>query len=299
MVKHLPLLFSPQNHPLMQALCAKLPAEQGKLLIRRFPDGESYLKIDTDVRQRQCLVLADLSNPDSKFLPLMFLAATLKELGASAVGLVAPYLSYMRQDIRFHEGEAVTSKIFASLISEKFDWLVTVDPHLHRYHSLDEIYSIPRRVVQGAPVLAEWLAGIENVLLVGPDAESEQWVSKIAALGEHPFVVGEKTRHGDRNVSITLPDISAFTGKKAVIIDDVVSSGHTVLECLGALQRAGFTTVDCACVHGIFTDGIDQVLRDKGIRKLVSCNTVVHPSNALDVSALLVTPINVFLEEAD
>lgn len=295
MVIQQPLLFALKSHPLMRLLCEKLPAAQGRLQSRRFPDGESYLKVVTEVKQRHCFVLADLSHPDGKFLPLMFLAETLRELGAASVGLVAPYLSYMRQDRRFEEGEAVTSRIFAGLVSRDFDWLVTVDPHLHRYHSLDEIYTIPSRVVQGASLLASWLAGEENRFLVGPDTESEQWVSKIAALGGHPFVVGEKARRGDRDVKVTLPDLAAFGGKTAVIIDDVISSGHTVLECLQALHRAGVTTVDCACVHGIFADGSDRVLVERGVRRLVSCNTIPHASNALDISDLLAAAVRELL----
>ncbi|WP_164119514.1 ribose-phosphate pyrophosphokinase-like domain-containing protein, partial [Stenotrophomonas maltophilia] len=84
-----------------------------------------------------------LAQPNEKILPLIFAAATARELGAARVGLVAPYLAYMRQDRRFNPGEAVTSRQMAHLVSGAFDWMVTVDPHLHRYSDLSEIYSIP------------------------------------------------------------------------------------------------------------------------------------------------------------
>src|SRR5690606_27816096 len=139
-----PVVFSLESElPLFTPLCQALAAEAGVLHCRRFPDGESYLRIDSPVTGRDCVVLASLANPDARYLPLVFLAATLKELGAHTVGLVAPYLCYMRQDTRFREGEAVTSRLFARRLSEEVDWLVTVDPHLHRYRRLDEIYSIP------------------------------------------------------------------------------------------------------------------------------------------------------------
>lgn len=291
MPRQQPLLFALKSHPLMRLLCEKLPAAQGRLESRAFPDGETYLKIVTTVQGRHCFVLADLSHPDCKFLPQLFLCETLRELGAASVGLVAPYLSYMRQDRRFADGEAITSRIFAGLLSERYDWLVTVDPHLHRYHSLDEIYTIPSRVVQGAPVLAGWLQGEIDVFLVGPDAESEQWVAGIAALSGHPFVIGTKQRLGDRQVVISLPDLSGFEGKRAVIIDDVISSGHTVLECMRALRAGGVQGIDCACIHGIFSGDIDKVLLDEGLRRLVTCNTVAHTSNALDISPLLAAAI--------
>ncbi|MBV1930115.1 MAG: ribose-phosphate diphosphokinase [Porticoccaceae bacterium] len=273
------------------SLCEKMAFEQGKTHSRLFPDGETYLRIDTPVQNRHCVVLADLSHPDDKYLPLVFLLATLREFGAASVGLVAPYLSYMRQDRRFIEGEALTSRIFARLLSAQIDWLVTVDPHLHRYHSLNEIYSVPTRVVQGAPLLADWLKGQTNLLLVGPDAESEQWLAEIAALSGHPFVIGSKTRHGDRDVVVTLPDLTRFYHHVAVIIDDVISSGQTILKCISALRLKGIQGIKCAGVHGIFADGIDAQLMSAGLDELVTTNTIVHRSNALDITDLLISPI--------
>ena len=106
---------------------------------------------------RRIALVCTLDRPDAKMLPLLFAAAAARELGASQVGLVAPYLAYMRQDRRFKPGEAVTSREFARLLSGAFDWLVTVDPHLHRYASLAEIYRIPTRVVHAAPLISQWI----------------------------------------------------------------------------------------------------------------------------------------------
>lgn len=290
-----PLLYTLDPHPLAAPLAAALAATPGRLERRQFPDGESYLRVHDAVAGRDCIILADLANPDPRFLPLSFLASSLREFGARRVGLVAPYLPYMRQDIRFHDGEALSSAIFARQLSALVDWLVTVDPHLHRYHSLDEIYGIPSRVVQGAPVLARWLAGQQGLLLVGPDSESAQWVSAIAAQSGHPWLVGSKERKGDRQVEVVLPDLAAWRGRRAIIIDDVISSGHTVLQCLGALQRQGLASVGCACVHGLFADGVDRTLLAAGIAPLVSTNTIVHATNHLDVSPLLVPPLRELL----
>lgn len=286
-----PLIFDLLNHPLSDSICQQLPAIKGEFDARQFPDGESYLQIMSSVAGKDCIVLVELSDPDPKFLPLCFLVSTLKELGASSVGLIAPYLSYMRQDRRFLDGEAITSRIFSGLISGLVDWLVTVDPHLHRYRSLDEIYSIPNHVVQGAQALATWLQNEEKVFLVGPDSESEQWVSSIAAICKHPYIIGEKTRSGDRDVNVNLPDVSQFDDYTAIIIDDVISSGQTILECMNSLRVAGIKKINCASVHGIFADDADLLLLDSGIESLVTTNTIPHASNHIDVGYLLVQPI--------
>jgi len=284
-------IFSLEQHPLIEKLSSGLKANQGKFNTRQFPDGESYLRIISEIKEQHCIVIADLSHPNSKLLPLLFLLDTLKELGALSVGLVAPYLSYMRQDRRFIDGEAITSKLFARTLSQHIDYLVTIDPHLHRYHSLNEIYSVPSKVIQGAPALAQWLKGQDNLLLVGPDEESEQWVADIASYSDHPYVIGKKNRYGDRNVEIHLPDLSKYQHLTAVIIDDVIASGQTVLCCILELQKQHINTIKCAAVHGIFADNSDISLLDAGLTALVTTNTIVHSSNAIDTSTLLISPI--------
>ncbi|WP_323844280.1 ribose-phosphate diphosphokinase [Microbulbifer magnicolonia] len=286
-----PLVFSLNDHPLKNLLTRAIGGQQGGFDTRQFPDGESYLRVSSMIEKSPCVVIADLSHPNDKYLPLLFLIETLRELGASQVGLVAPYLSYMRQDRRFIDGEAVTSRIFAHSLSRHIDWLVTVDPHLHRYHALDEIYSVPSRVVQGAPALAQWLQGQNNLLLVGPDSESEQWVSNIAEFSQHPYVIGEKQRLGDRNVEVTLPDIHVHGGRTAVIIDDVISSGQTILQCIKALQSKGIDSIQCVAVHGIFADNSDRALMAAGLSQLVTSNTIPHSSNAIDITPQLITPV--------
>ncbi len=285
------VLLALESHPLVELLSDNLHCRIVPVSQRQFPDGESYLRISETVQQKHCIVLSDLAHPNKKYLPLTFLIETLKELGAASVGLVAPYLAYMRQDRRFVEGEAVTSKIFAADLSRHIDWLVTVDPHLHRYHSLNEIYTVPNQVVQGAPALAQWLKDQANILLVGPDSESEQWVADIAAISEHDFVIGSKQRHGDRDVEITLPDLSAHINKTAIIIDDVISSGQTILQCINELQKQSFHSIQCTAVHGIFADGSDKLLLSAGLSELITSNTVKHYSNKIDISPLLVDPI--------
>lgn len=286
-----PIIFQLEPHPLFEILCKKLNGRKGAYEARNFPDGESYLKINTDVSGAHCCVLVNLSNPNIKYLPLIFMLATLRELGAKSVGLIAPYLSYMRQDRRFIEGEAVTSRIFAKEISSHIDWLVTVDPHLHRYHSLDEIYSVPSVVVQGAPAVAEWLKNQKDVFLVGPDSESEQWVSEISKISGHSFVIGQKKRFGDRHVEVSLDNLDVYKNKTAVIIDDVISSGQTILKCIQALKDQNISSIKCAAVHGIFADQADKILLSSGLDTLITCNTISHSSNAIDVSDFLVAPI--------
>lgn len=261
-------------------------AEQGLMTLRRFPDGETYVRVETRVRDRDVALVCTLDRPDDKVLPLLFLAATARDLGAASVGLIAPYLAYMRQDRRFADGEGVTSGYFASLVSRSFDWLVTVDPHLHRRASLAEIYSIPSEVVHAAPRVAAWIrSNVRQPLLVGPDGESAQWVAAVAEAAGAPSIVLEKVRRGDRDVSVTVPDVERWRDHTPVLVDDIVSTAKTMIATVRHLQHTGLEAPVCIGVHAVFAPGAYDELRTAGAASVVTCNTIPHASNDIDLSA--------------
>ena len=290
-----PVVFNLHGHPdIARALLSISGAEPGEFQWRQFPDGETYLRLMSPVQGRDVLILCGLEQPDPRFLPLSFLVSAARDMGAARVGLVAPYLAYMRQDKRFHEGEALTSRYFAQLLSRQFDLIATVDPHLHRYHALSDVYSIPGRVVHAAPLLAQFVAEQQNGFLVGPDEESEQWVSDLAQRADRPWVVGRKVRSGDRQVQVTLPDLAHLAGRQPILMDDVISSGMTMARALEALAEQGFRASICAGVHGLFADGADRMLEALGAT-LVTTNTIEHRSSQLDVGPMLASAVAALL----
>ncbi|HUK56337.1 MAG TPA: ribose-phosphate pyrophosphokinase [Nitrospiria bacterium] len=278
----------PGNRDSADRLAVRLDAELGTITARRFPDGESYLRVESPVEGRDVILFCTLDRPDEKVLPLLFSAAAAKDLGAARVGLVAPYLAYMRQDRRFQPGEAVSSVYFARLLSGFVDWVVTVDPHLHRRRALGEIYSIPTGAVQAAPLISEWIhANIKSPVLVGPDAESEQWVSEVAKGAGAPSIVLEKIRGGDREVEVSGPDMSRWRKHTPVLVDDIISTARTMIEAAGHLRRAGLPPPVCIGIHAVFADQAYDDLRKAGVAGVVTCNTVPHLSNAIDLTDLL------------
>ena len=276
----------PGNDQVAASLAAALGTEVGRLAVRRFPDGESYVRVESNVEDRHVIVLATLRDPDPQFLPLAYLARALRESGAASVGLVAPYLAYMRQDRRFHPGEALTSVEFARLLSERFDWLVTVDPHLHRFKTLSAVYPVPAKALHCGPLLAEWVKTIERPVLIGPDSESEQWVSAIASRAAAPFVVLDKTRLGDRSVQIKVPDLTRWRDHTPVLVDDIISSAHTLIAALRGWPADAPRPL-CLGIHAVFAPGAQQELEAERPRAIVTTNTIPHSSNRIDVVPLL------------
>ena len=129
------------------------------------------------------VLLRTLDHPNEKLVDLLLAARTARLLGARHLTLVAPYLAYMRQDMAFHPGEAVSQRIVGRFLADLFDAVITVDPHLHRIARLAQAVPVAQAVVlSGAPLLADLIAQRRpGALLVGPDSESAQWVSQAAA----------------------------------------------------------------------------------------------------------------------
>ena len=207
---------------------------------------------------------------------------------ARSVGLIAPYLAYMRQDRRFNPGEAVSAPLFARFLEESFDWLVTADPHLHRNPELSQLYRIPVRRVATAPLVADWIRNnLPNAVLIGPDVESEQWVADIASRAAVPYQVLAKTRHGDRDVEVSLPSLDAVLDRTPVVIDDIVSSGRTLIETVGHLKRLGLPPAVCIVIHPVFAGQAYAQLLAAGAARVVSTDSIPHPSNIIPIASLL------------
>jgi ribose-phosphate pyrophosphokinase len=278
-------------------LAPALGLEASELFVRHFPDGEALVRIDADVRGRDVAIAASLHHPDTRTLPLLFAADAARELGAQRVGLVAPYLAYMRQDARFQPGEAISSRTYAKHLSSAFDFLVTVDPHLHRWSSLDQIYTIPSRVVPAAPEIARWITQhVANPLVVGPDAESEQWVAHVATLAGAPFTVMDKTRRGDRDVGVAMREMPGAQGCTPVLVDDIISTGHTLIAAAQALQAVGLPSPRCVGVHALCTEDALHRMRAAGIAEVVSCDTVPHSTNAIRMAPALAAAVRDILQ---
>lgn len=253
----------------------------------RFPDGELKLTLPAYLPERVVL-LRSLDQPNEKLVELLLSVQTARQTGARHLTLVAPYLAYMRQDIAFHPGEAVSQQVVGRFLAELFDSVITVDPHLHRVATLGEAVPVAQPVVvSGAPLLADLIAGQRpGALLVGPDEESAQWIAQAAAKQGFDHAVCRKIRHGDRNVEVALPTVSV-KGRAVVLLDDMVSTGHTVARAAQALLAAGATSVDVAVTHALLADDALAMMHGAGIGEVWSTDCVAHTTNAVAMAPAL------------
>jgi ribose-phosphate pyrophosphokinase len=257
--------------------------------LHHFPDGESLVRVRVPVA-RHAVLVRSLHDPNVKLVEIVLAADALRRAGARRVTLVAPYLPYMRQDAVFAPGEPISQRVIGAWLGHTFDDVLTVEAHLHRIERLDAVIAGNARALTAAPVLAQWVRRTgRGCVVVGPDAESEPWVRAIARAAHVPWVVGHKQRLHDRVVRIDFPKMPVTA--RAVIVDDIASSGATLAVAARALRKAGIAVVDAAVVHAIFAPGAVARIRAAGVRHLVSCDTVPHSTNALTCVPLVVAAL--------
>lgn len=253
--------------------------------VRHFPDGESLVRVERSATT--AILYRSLDNPNPKLVELMLAASALRDGGATRIVLVAPYLAYMRQDIAFHPGEAVSQAVIGRFIASHFDALVTVDPHLHRTGTLQAVVpGIAAVTVSASGTLAAMLKPDTppDTLLVGPDSESRPWVESVAMPLGLDVLVGEKRRLGDRQVELVLPGIERVRGRPAILVDDVISSGGTMLSCADQLRAAGATRVDAIAAHCLASAEDLATLAAGGIGHIRSTDSVPGATAAASIA---------------
>jgi ribose-phosphate pyrophosphokinase len=253
--------------------------------VRRFPDGESLVRVPAT--PKTAVLYRSLDHPNEKIVELLLAASALRDSGASRVVLVVPYLAYMRQDVAFHPGEAVSQRVVGQLLAEHFDALLTLDAHLHRTGALSEIMpGIDAASVSAAPLLAAALDGTDP-LLVGPDEESLQWVEAIARRCGSEFLLGRKRRLGDREVELTIDGIGRAAGRTVVLVDDLVSSGGTIETAARLLREAGAARIEALATHCLAGADELEAIRSAGVSSLRATDTVAGPAGVLAIAGLL------------
>lgn len=275
-----------------QRLAKQLGINYEEVAVHRFPDGESIVALPTELNE-ELVFCRSLDHPNSKLIELFLASKTARQQGVKRITLVAPYLCYMRQDMAFHPGEAISQQIIGEWLGQLFDRIITVDPHLHRIERLNQaVPSADSITLSATGPMAEFLARRPNPpLLIGPDSESEQWVKQIAQQNQLEWLVASKERFGDHKVEITLPDYD-FKDRIVVIVDDVASTGRTIARTAKALKRAGAQTVNCLITHPLFAEDTEQVLANACITHVWSTDSIRHNTNVIQLAPLLAKALN-------
>lgn len=266
----------------------KLKAQHAALKVLRFPDGELYLRLLKSVKNKSVvLVQSFYDNVDELVVETIFAAATAKELGAKKVILAAPYFPYFRQDVRFHKGECVSLHVIGPLFDRYFDKIIVIDPHLHRENTLKHVFRTGSEKLTANPLIAKYIKKhFRNPVLIGPDWESYKWARKVAEIIGAESSILEKKRYSSYHVRVTLKDKIDLKKKEVVIVDDIISTGHTILETIKNIKKLKPRKIVCICVHGIFADNALHKIRKAGA-SVVATNTIPSSVSKIGIAALI------------
>lgn len=286
------LLGFPEYREPARKLARAAGLDFAEVEVHRFPDGESLIRLPEHLPE-SVFICRSLDQPNAKLVELILAASTARELGAGKVGLVAPYLSYMRQDIAFRPGEAVSQQIVGKLLATLFDAVITVDPHLHRVHHLADAVPAPIALALSATeAMSDYLGDkLENPLLLGPDEESEQWVSAIAGKNQLEFCVASKLRLGDSDVRVSLP-AADYRGRHIVLVDDVISTGRTIESTITELKPYQPGSITVMATHALFAGDALARLKSAGADHIWSGDSICHPTNRIALAAVLAPALN-------
>jgi ribose-phosphate pyrophosphokinase len=270
-------------------LAKKLNVKYSPITISSFPDGDIYLKFNMPLKGKKVVIVQSFQpHSDMTLFDIIFAAETAKDLGAKKVILVAPYLAYMRQDTRFNPGEAISSRIMAKMLNNSVDKLITIDPHIHRYKSLKDIFTIPAKNLTSNFLIADYIKkNFKNEIIIGPDGESYQWAETIAKHINVDATVLKKTRYSSTHVHVKMINPIPIKGKNVIIVDDIISTGHTIAEAAKQAKKNGAKSITAIGVHGLFVENAMDTMKKAGVTKIVTTNCIENKTNRIDVTPLL------------
>jgi len=248
---------------------------------KRFPDDEMYVRIGGRL-EGEDVVIVQSTRTDNDFLELILLEDAVREAGARRTFVVVPYFGYARQDRRFFPGEPVSARALCRHVELDADAVVTVD--LHSSQTLTQ-FTKPAFEASGIPAIARLLAERSLDLLVSPDKGGVDRVRRMAQLLDKPWFALEKRRIDSEHVELSLPSTLPVSveGKNVALIDDVISTGGTIVEAAKLLRKKGAVGISAACTHGLFLkDAFERIKAVVG--DVYSTDTLGNPAEKASVA---------------
>ncbi len=284
------------SQPLAEKVAKELGQEAGKLELKRFPDGEKYLRVHDEVKDRDVAVVQSLyRTPDENIFELLLLIDTLRDLGAKSITAIAPYLAYARQDSRFYPGEAVSSASIARLLeSAGTTSFLTIDCHLHRLGDVAKVFTIPARNLTAMHELGKYARDHFNPkkpIVIGPDEEAGQWAEVVAKELDAESTAFKKVRvrkEGETGSKVTVDAGSVeLKGRDAIFADDIISTGGTIAEAAKACKKKGAKRVFVLCTHPVLAQGALKRIKAAGAVKIIGTDTMPSPISKVSVAPVI------------
>jgi ribose-phosphate pyrophosphokinase len=264
---------------LSKELAKSLRAKLAKVEIKRFPDDECYIRIDEDLDDQE-VFLVQTSWPDRNIVELFLLQDAIKEFDVDSLTTVVPYFGYARQDKQFKPGEPISARAIARLIQMNTDEFITVD--VHAPSVTDWFEGKSAKNVAAYPEIGRYLKGKGIELILSPDEGRADNAKRVADVVncEADFLV--KERLDGETVKMTPKRLDA-KGKKVAIVDDIISTGGTIVKAAEQLRKQGAAKIYAVCTHGVFAGNaipkLEAVCDD-----ICTTDTIENPKTCISVA---------------
>ncbi len=272
------------SRKLAESVSKKLGSGLGLVDSRRFPDGEFYIRILSDVKGKDCVLIKTTDSNDA-IVELLLLLDLLRDLNVKTIHTVLPYLGYSRQDKRFNEGEALSAKTILKLIDRFSDSISTINCHFLDHEGVFKFEGVGVRNLDAFPLVATYFKNrLVDPVLISPDKGALEYARKASMIIGCEFDYLEKIRISDNRVEIRTKKLDV-SGKDVIILDDMISTGTTIIEAARVIKAQGAKAVHAGCIHGVFSKGMQQF--DGVLDGLVCADTIQTEVSRVSVADLI------------
>jgi len=282
------ILPGPASQDLANRLAVKLKFRLVPLFFKRFPDGESYIRIESDVQGEDVVIVQTMSPPqDERVMQLFLIASAARNQGAQRVTAVVPYFAYSRQDKVFLPGEAFSAKIIVDILRTcGVDQIFTVNTH---NPAVLESFTIPVKNLSAIPLLAKYFRdqGFEDVVSLSMGKKGLATAKEAANIlkGTYSYVSTRRDRCTGKVCIEEKP--LGVKDKVVVFFDDIISSGGTMIKAVAHAKKCGATKVYAACVHPLLIANAKEKIMQAGADEVIGTDTVPSPVSVVSVAPLI------------
>jgi ribose-phosphate pyrophosphokinase len=274
------------SNQLASNLAKELGISKAEIEIKRFPDDEGYVRIDTEL-DSETVVLIQNTYPDEKIIELFLLQDAVHEFNINKLITVIPYYGYARQDKKFNPGEPISARTLAKHIELVSDEIILIDIHAK---SILDWFTKPVFEISGMNQIGEYLKSDPPDIIMAPDKGAIDRASTVAKVLSSDFDYLEKTRIDGHTVTMKAKSLDV-DGRSVVIIDDIIATGGTIINATNELKAQGATSVYAACTHGLYTSGAMPRLIDN-CDKVLSTDTLESETSVVSLAPELAKVIN-------